>query len=1306
MNKKRYLIIIAIIIFIFLALFTFANPLENEEGEPNDNRVLEEIEEEDVINNVQNDKNTDEESEEETPVYNNHGVNINTILKVEDNSYELALNAVIKAEVSLQEDKYIIALDLVSKVTDEDKKEELEERLELVLDTMELIELVKELVEMTGGAKNLKELDTARDYQVSNEIIDRITKLVNNTLKESLNDEVDTVLYLLNDKTAPKINIEDEAILKDVVVLDVKDDNEFTITLTKEGEEPKKAKNGDEVSDGVYTLTVRDESFNEKTITFTIDTTAPTGEITYSTTEITNGEVVATLVPSEDVKVTNNKGSFEYTFKENGSFTFEFVDRAGNKGTKTATVENIDTEKPVIKIGGTTGEDYWFYEQTFEVKITEENIDSVYYIWNQSNNEENMKKALDGKSATKVDLSTLIDNGDGTYTLSVTRNIEGRYVFNVKVVDKAGNVEYGRKGWYQIDRTAPTGEITYSTTEIINGEVVATLVPSEDVKVTNNKGSFEYTFKENGSFTFEFVDRAGNKGTATATVKNIDTDEPVIEIGGTTGEKYWFQEQTFNTVITEENIDSVYYIWNDSSNDGSMKRDLDSEKATKVDVSTLTDNGNGTYTLSVTLNTEGRYVFNVKVVDKAGNVEYERRGWYQIDRTAPSMQVGDIVYGPEHTDVIYSPDRFKATAVDTASGIDKIYSNGHERPRIDVNGNGNYTFTLVDKAGNTSEFKVIVDKIDPSYNYVGIMNIDQTTEGYAKVGDRVWVYVTLNEQLSKEPTIKINGETATIINRESGENWYKYVGEVKMKEEMPEGEIKFTVDGYKDLAGRSGDTLTNANINHGVSSIKLDKTRPGYNYVGIMNIDQKTEGYAKVGDRVWVYVTLNEQLSKEPTIKINGETASIIQRDFGANWYKYVGEVVMKEEMPEGEIKFTVDGYEDLAGLEGYTLTNANINHGVSSIKLDKTSPTYRTYKGTITQDKYEVEPIIIDGELYFFGKTTFNFNDNLVIKEQHVDNGVYIGWQQGVQKVFNTPGKHTVKMVDAAGNETSVTLTILDERLNITNVDELKTALNELDEITLYKDLDLGTDNPLLITSGQNKVINLNGRKITGKSTKSSTSNLIEVKSGASLRLEGNGEISFLAIEPDTDWDPEGFPTYANNTIKNSGKLVIDGPTIINNTPKGGASYAIDNYPGADLEVLSGTITQAGGDVAIRLFANSTTVATKVTINGGTISGYRAVWIHIPGSNPLNAKLAYLTVNGGVLNSTDLVKNDALYSYSFGDSFANTNITITGGTFNGDVAFGGGYKGDKENVTITGGTFNGEVGRYLENNGWEDLRP
>ena len=77
------------------------------------------------------------------------------------------------------------------------------------------------------------------------------------------------------------------------------------------------------------------------------------------------------------------------------------------------------------------------------------------------------------------------------------------------------------------------------------------------------------------------------------------------------------------------------------------------------------------------------------------------------------------------------------------------------------------------------------------------------------------------------------------------------------------------------------------------------------------------------------------------------------------------------------------------------------------------------------------------------------------------------------------------------------------------------------------------------------------------------------------------------------------------------------------------------------------------------------------------------------------------LIINGGVFNSTsDLT----IYSYSYGNSFANTNITITGGTFEKNVAFGGGYKGDQETVIVTGGVFNGDLGRYLANDGWEDI--
>ena len=59
---------------------------------------------------------------------------------------------------------------------------------------------------------------------------------------------------------------------------------------------------------------------------------------------------------------------------------------------------------------------------------------------------------------------------------------------------------------------------------------------------------------------------------------------------------------------------------------------------------------------------------------------------------------------------------------------------------------------------------------------------------------------------------------------------------------------------------------------------------------------------------------------------------------------------------------------------------------------------------------------------------------------------------------------------------------------------------------------------------------------------------------------------------------------------------------------------------------------------------------------------------------NRWRKKLAELTVNGGTLKSTDKDGyNLAVYSYSFGDSFAETKITINGGIFDGDVALTGG---------------------------------
>ncbi len=156
------------------------------------------------------------------------------------------------------------------------------------------------------------------------------------------------------------------------------------------------------------------------------------------------------------------------------------------------------------------------------------------------------------------------EEGKQEFTFEFYRESDGKKGTAIAVVD-----------W--IDKTAPTARIQYSPIKKTNGTVIATLIPSETVTVTNNNtyyinennqvvdrngivledftvdnegtildqegnvientGSFEYEFYDNGEFTFEFVDQAGNKGTATATVNFIDTTVPTATIQYSTVDK-------------------------------------------------------------------------------------------------------------------------------------------------------------------------------------------------------------------------------------------------------------------------------------------------------------------------------------------------------------------------------------------------------------------------------------------------------------------------------------------------------------------------------------------------------------------------------------------------------------------------------------------------------------------------------------------------------------------------------------------------------------------------------------------------
>jgi len=248
-----------------------------------------------------------------------------------------------------------------------------------------------------------------------------------------------------------------------------------------------------------------------------------------------------------------------------------------------------------------------------------------------------------------------------------------------------------------------------------------------------------------------------------------------------------------------------------------------------------------------------------------------------------------------------------------------------------------------------------------------------------------------------------------------------------------------------------------------------------------------------------------------------------------------------------------------------------------------------------------------------------------------------------------------------------------------VSNATGLASAIENGGDIVLMSDV--AANDGISIPAGVAATLDLNGHTLSAASDVAATSAGIANKGDLTIK---NGTVEYISSKPDASFG------YGTNTITNSGKLVIDNATIINNTD-GGSSNAIDNAPGSTLVVNSGVIQSK--KITIRLRDNS-----DVTIYDAVVSGSRAIQIHLFQKVDAETKL---TIKGGTFTGSQM----AIYSVAnSGSTFSKTTVNISGGTFNGDVAFGGGDKTEKETVNITGGTFNGYLGRYLANDGWEDI--
>jgi len=254
---------------------------------------------------------------------------------------------------------------------------------------------------------------------------------------------------------------------------------------------------------GEFTFEYEDADGNKGSTTARvdwIDKTPPKLTVAFSTTSLTNGDVVATLtfdktvtILSKDVEIAENPTdkSKTITFLENGSFELKFEDELGNVGSKVITVDWIDKVHP-------TGE--------IDYSIT----------------------TLTDKPVTVTLVPSepiTVTNNDGKLTYTFEDNGE----FTFEFIDRVGNTgsATARVDWIT---SLPEYTIEYSTEELTNEDVDVTVEIEDGYRIVNNDAHNVYTFEENGEFDFQYVDSRGAVGLIHTAVTWIDKTPPTAEL--------------------------------------------------------------------------------------------------------------------------------------------------------------------------------------------------------------------------------------------------------------------------------------------------------------------------------------------------------------------------------------------------------------------------------------------------------------------------------------------------------------------------------------------------------------------------------------------------------------------------------------------------------------------------------------------------------------------------------------------------------------------------------------------------------
>jgi len=250
------------------------------------------------------------------------------------------------------------------------------------------------------------------------------------------------------------------------------------------------------------TIRIQDLAGNEtitNIIISNIDKTAPITNITYSTTEMTNQNVIATITSNKEIQeirgwtLSENKKVLTKEYTQNTNETVLVNDIAGNSVSMEVNISNIDKKGPNLQV---------------EYKAKE---NKIILVWIKSDEEVQEVESWTRSENKKVLSKEYSEN---------TREL-------VTVKDKLGNITTIQINVTDIDAIPAIVEVKYSTKEETNNPVIVTLEANERVQkvegwtLSEDQMKLTKTYEKNTTEKIIIKDLSGNETEVQVKIENI-----------------------------------------------------------------------------------------------------------------------------------------------------------------------------------------------------------------------------------------------------------------------------------------------------------------------------------------------------------------------------------------------------------------------------------------------------------------------------------------------------------------------------------------------------------------------------------------------------------------------------------------------------------------------------------------------------------------------------------------------------------------------------------------------------------------